>query len=261
MVFIVPVKSKKLSSDWPHFSKLVERTLGSISHQTDKNFKAIVVCHELPDMNFSNDNLQFVQVDFDPPKLEKNNIELNNSLKEKDKALKIKVGIKEAKKYNPNFFMVVDSDDCISNEIVAYVSNQDVNKSGWYMKKGYFYREGQSFAYLNKETFNRFCGTSLILHASNMNKMFVENPLLSFNHKIQPESINLEVFPFAAALYSMGNGENHAMSKERIQGLLDKPKKSKLNMVKSLLNKIKKYRPHPLSNGFKKRFNFYIVKG
>lgn len=259
IVFLVPVKSKQLSSDWGSFSKLVERTLGSVCQQTDNDFKVIAICHEAPDTDFVHKNLEFIYVNFEPPKLVEGEAELNNSLKEKDKALKIKAGIEVTKKHSPDFYMVVDSDDCISKKIAKYVNAQNPKTSGWYMKKGYFYREGQRFAFLNTESFNRFCGTSLILNANIIDKMFIESPMLSFNHKVEPQSLGLAKFPFPAALYSMGNGENHAMSIERMEGLLKKPKKSISSTIKSLISKVKKYRPQPLSGRFKKQFNFYGV--
>lgn len=259
IAFLIPVKSKQLSSDWVSFSKLVERTLGSVCQQTNDEFRVIVVCHEMPETNFFHENLEFITVDFEPPKLIEGENDLNNSLKEKDKALKVKAGIETAKKYAPNFYMVVDSDDCISNKIANYVNGQVAKAGGWYMKKGYFYKEGGRFAYLNTESFNRFCGTSLIINADRIEKMFIENPLLSFNHKIDPQSLGLVSFPFPAALYSMGNGENHAMSTERMDGLLKKSKKSFTTIVKSMISKAKKYRPQPLSSRFKKQFNFYKI--
>ena len=70
ITFIIPVKSAQLSNDWAAFSKLVERTLGSVCQQKDSDFRVQLVCHELPETDFSHPAVQFVQVDFDPPKRE-----------------------------------------------------------------------------------------------------------------------------------------------------------------------------------------------
>lgn len=257
ITFIIPVKSAQLSNDWAAFSKLVERTLGSVCQQKDSDFRVQVVCHELPETDFSHPSLQFVQVDFDPPKLVDNDKELNNSLKERDKAMKIKAGIDASE--STDYFMVVDSDDLISNRISGFVNKNLNNKKGWYMPKGYFYREGERMAFLNLKTFNTYCGTCLVLHQDIVQDIFVENPLFSYNHKMNPQELGLKAFPFAAALYSMGNGENHVMSNEKMTGLLNRSKRSISHRIRAAVSKLKKYRPQPLSSRFRKQFNFYEV--
>ena len=67
VVFVVPIKSSQISTNWKVFSLLVERTMKSICQQTSPNFKVIAVCHELPEFDFEHPALEFVQVDFSPP--------------------------------------------------------------------------------------------------------------------------------------------------------------------------------------------------
>ncbi len=261
VVFIMPVKSSKVSSSWDHFSRLVERGIKSVCQQASQNFKLVVVCHEIPDISFQHPNLEFIQVDFDPPNLVKGNNELNNGLKEEDKSKKIQAGVAFARKYNPDYFMVSDADDLISNRIVSFVDKNSTQKSpGWYFKKGYIYREGDSFISLNKENFNTLCGTCIIVRKDLIDRIFVNRPHLEYWHKTieLTENTSLQPFPFPASVYSMANGENHYMSGAKIK-TLNKGSLFSLNTLKGIIRKLKKYRVRPLTKGLKEEFGLYTV--
>src|SRR6056297_2239627 len=120
--FIVPVKSKKLSSDWEKFSLLVRRSLNSINGQKNRDFQIIVACHELPNNKLEHEKIHYLQVDFEPPILKHTDKEKDRQLKESDKAKKILKGYEFANEnFAIDYFMVVDSDDCIHNGISEYV--------------------------------------------------------------------------------------------------------------------------------------------
>src|SRR5690606_9193871 len=115
-------------------------------------------------------NLEFIHVDFEPPLLNPDTKDKHDGLKEEDKARKILAGLDYIKKYDQDYVMVTDADDCISNKIVAYVDEHtSEDTSGWYFKKGYIYREGDKFISLNKENFNTLCGTCIIVKPNLIN--------------------------------------------------------------------------------------------
>ncbi len=118
LTFVVPVKSKRVTSDWLRFCKLFERTLISICNQTDTNFKVIAVCHEIPEIDFTHKNLHFIQADFEPPlPRATESKESLNKHREIDKGDKIKLGVAYAQvNFNTDYVMTVDSDDFISNQ-------------------------------------------------------------------------------------------------------------------------------------------------
>lgn len=263
LTFIVPVKSKLLTSDWLACSKLFERTLKSICNQINDNFKVIVVCHELPQVIFTSDKIEYVQVPFDPPTLVADDWNKNRELKEGDKANKILIGFERAKKYKPDYIMVVDADDCISNAIVSFVAQQENNMPGWYIDKGYYYKEGANYLFLNKKTFNNLCGSCIIIRTDLFLQLITQDPCLYYFHELKelPNGIALEPLPFAGALYSMGNGENHYMSAQQAVKLI-KNKESKAvrwEFLRSLYRKLLKYRVRPITKKFKQNFNFYNV--
>lgn len=261
LTFIIPVKSKKISNSWGYFSKLFERSIKSVCNQTSNNFRVVVVCHEKPDTNFEHPNLEFIYVDFPPPVLSPETIEKHGGLKEEDKSKKILAGLEYIKKYEQDYVMVVDADDCICNKIAAYV---DTYKSddipGWYFKKGYLYREGSKVIFLNKENFNDICGTCVIVKPNLINHIFKQMPHLQFFHQTIKLTDNkaLKPFPIPGSIYSMANGENHHMSITKIKSLNFKNPFS-LTMIKNIIRKLKKYRGKTINASIKSEFGFYHV--
>jgi hypothetical protein len=263
LTFIVPVKSEKLAADWPAFCKLFERSLGSICNQESPDFKVVVVCHEIPKVDFESEKVTYIQVDFAPPTLVENDWDKNRALKEGDKAKKIQKGMEHARQYDPDHVMVVDSDDCVSNRIVSFVAEQDQNAPGWFVKKGYFYREGAPYVFLNKNNFNTLCGSCIIIRSDLFHHLFRIEPWLYYSHERtelpdEPKS-RLKPLPFAAALYSMANGENHYMSVQQAKKLAKQPKLINGDFFRRFFKKLAKYRIRFLTPSFKRTFNFYKV--
>ncbi|MET1260760.1 glycosyltransferase family A protein [Flagellimonas sp. DF-77] len=260
LCFIVPVKSKVVSNDWNQFEKLVERTMKSLTNQIDDNYQIIVVCHEIPQMDFKHDKIEFVQVDFDPPKLDPNGTrDENREKKELDKSYKIKHGVKIAEKYHPDFLMVVDSDDLISNKILSYVNKQDQSSPGWYVNKGYNYKEGAKYLFYKNKTFNHLCGSSIIIRKDLIDELFVTEPWLWYMHETMETSAgNLQPLPFPAGVYSIANGENHFMS-NNYTGTIIQRFLFDFSKYRQLFKKLAKYRIHPLNGKFKRTFNFYHI--
>jgi len=259
LVFIIPVKSAQVSGSWGNFSKLFERTLKSVSNQTSNNFKIVVVCHEKPETNFTHKNLEFIQISFSPPKLHPSDNEKNNAMKEEDKSKKILAGAEHAKKYNPDYVMVVDADDCISNKIVAFVDkNMGEKEVGWHFNKGYLYREGDKFITLNKKNFNTLCGTCIIVKPAYIEDIFINKTHLLYVHKTTKlkNGASLKPLPIPGAIYSVGNGENHFMSANKMVSL-NKGSIFSLKTIKGIIRKIKKYRFKRLSTSIKAEFGIY----
>lgn len=259
--FIIPVKSKKVTGSWDNFSKIFERTLKSVASQTSQNFRITVVCDEKPDVTFNHPNVEYIHVDFDPPNLKGSPKEMHDGLKEEDKSKKILKGVEFGKKYNADYLMVVDADDCISNKIAQFVDlNRNQNKPGWFFKKGYIYREGDKLISLNKENFNTLCGTCIIIKPEFIERLFQNVPHLLFVHKTThlPGGYCLEPLPFPGSIYSMANGENHYMSQDQIKNLTLTNIFS-WKTIKGIIRKLKKYRIQPLSGSLKEEFGIYTL--
>jgi hypothetical protein len=264
LIFIVPVKSREITQSWKLLSRLLERCLKSICNQTSPNFKVIVICNQIPEITFSHPSIHYLEVNFPVPKTipqEREKIKgyehihsLDIANKNADKARKILRGIEYARQFNPSHVMVVDADDCVSCHLVEFV-DQHPEEDGWVMRKGYLYREGSRFLYVNQKKFNHVSGTSLLIKYDKYLVAF-ENPDFyrpSFDEF--PDGVDIKPLPFIGALYSMLNGENILMNHQtfnQMQGQI-------LMSIPALLQKIFRYRICLLNRSIIKEFSLYSV--
>ncbi len=217
LTFIVPLRSKTVTSDWTSVTRLLNRTLNSVCNQSNKNFNVIVACHEIPETEFtSNSRVKFLQVDFQPPILK--NEASDRWVKEADKGRKIKFAVDYAKSKGASYIMTVDSDDCISNKICDFVAkNTKASTAGWYVKKGYLYPEGKKYTFLNLKNFNTLCGSCVIIKPHLVDFMYGENFWFDHERTIFDGNLSLIPLPFPGALYSMLNGTNHVLDHEEMR--------------------------------------------
>lgn len=262
VVFIVPIKSKQVSSNWDVFSILVERTMRSLCRQTSQNFKLVAVCHEIPNFKFTHPNLEFLQVNFPPPPKnppKDEPTEYRNALKEADKAQKIMAGYEYAKKYNPSFIMVSDADDCVKNTLVEFAEQNPEEPVGWYFKSGYIYNEGSNLLFLNKNTFNILCGTCILIKAQYFDRLLQKEPRALYMHDMMDlgDGIHLKPLPFHGAIYSIGNTENYCSTPEAVKRM-NSYKVFEWSFYENIFRKMSKYRVSLLTE--KKRNAFGLTK-
>ncbi|MEQ8421492.1 MAG: hypothetical protein RIB64_15890 [Arenibacter algicola] len=262
IIFIVPIKSAQISSNWEVFSILVERTMKSICQQTSDNFKVVAVCHEIPKLNYQHPSLEFIQVDFDPPtpeniqKLQSDDpLNYRNAAKEADKAKKIMFGIEYSKKYKASHYMVVDADDCISNRIAKFVEEDNSNVPGWFFKKGYIYNEGSNLIFLNKNSFNVLCGTCIVIKSDFVNQLLQDKPYPLFNHDFTTLSTGKKMLPlpFPGAIYSIGNTENYCSTPEAVKKMNSYSFLTK-DFYENIIRKLMKYRVKIVTERLRKEF-------
>ena len=161
LVFITSLRHPQNSTSYEKIEYLLQRTLQSVSQQTNQDFRIIVVCNRLPKQYLFPPKVEFISVDFPAPSTIKGTaIDLEDV--HKDKGSKYFVGLLHAKKYNPNYIMFFDSDDFISNRIVEYVNSQP-EQNGWFIQHGYAYGDGLPLIRELQE-FDKKCGTCHILN-------------------------------------------------------------------------------------------------
>lgn len=254
MIFIIPVKSAKISPSWPRFSRLFERCIRSVCQQTDQDFKVVIVCNEKPITDFEHENIHYVYVDFVPPTNEVSKVFTGlHSAKEADKSKKILAGFEYARQFQTSHIMVVDADDCINNNIVSFVKeNQTVD--GWYSKMGYVYREGSKLIFKKLDKFSSLCGTSIIVKPKYLESII--NKEMLFRHPIQTldNGIELKPLPFPAAVYTI-NGENYFMNETTMNHYTGE---TVFNLSK-LIERAMRYRVWLLTNNVKTRFGLYQI--
>ncbi|MBE9223794.1 glycosyltransferase family 2 protein [Cyanobacterium stanieri LEGE 03274] len=214
LVFIVPLKSAKVSKSWYKVSQLLERTLKSICNQTSSQFKVLVVCHEKPIIQFSNSAVQYIQVTYDIPE-HPNKIVKGLT----DKGRKVLRGLVEAKKFNPTHIMLVDADDCVSSKLATLVEENPFC-NGWYFSNGYKYLEGKPYIYIKRTRFYTLSGTANILKYDILDipnhpeynrgygyyKFYLDHQKIP--DKMKAQNFPLKPLPYIGAIYTLGGGEN-----------------------------------------------------
>jgi hypothetical protein len=254
LVFIIPVKSAVISSNWGRFSCLFERCIKSICNQTSNNFKVVVVCNEKPQTTFVSPHVEYLTVDFAPPISEQVSPLIGlESPKEADKANRILAGLAYAQKFNPSHIMVVDADDCINKNIAKFVEEHP-DDDGWYAKTGYVYKEGKKYIYLNYKNFHDLCGTSIIVKYELAELLIKEGRFYEHNLTNLQNGARLQVLPFAGAIYSVENQENYRMTSGAVKAI-------RISFLQKgiayWLEKISKYRIFPLTNSIRQQFGLY----
>lgn len=214
LVFVIPLKSRKICKSWKRTSQLLERTIRSVCNQTIQDFRVIVVCNEKPETEFQHPHLRFVEVDFPDPK-ETNRIAVRRT----DKGRKILRGLMYAKQFHPTHAMSVDSDDCVSNRLVEWVQSNP-KQNGWYIKRGYKYRDGERCVYIKRNKFYTLSGTSNILRFDLLNipdrpeynrgygyyKFYIDHQKVK--RFMSEKGTPIKPLPFPGAVYIIGTGDN-----------------------------------------------------
>ncbi len=259
-LFVIPVKSPKLSRDWRLAGRLFERCARSVCGQTSQDFRVVVVCNERPIADFEHPRLEFLEVDFPVPARRLPNevtttgydFALSGEIARKnaDKARKLRTGFDYGARYHPTHCMAVDADDCVSNRLVEFVA-RDPRAPGWFFRQGYIYPEGGRFMYLNVKNFNQTCGSSVIVRFDQRH-LVLENPDF-FAHCIEREP--LAPLPFAGAIYSIANGDNIYMTADTTAQIQSSVwRKIFSPALPRLVQKMIKYRPALVTGGIREEF-------
>jgi hypothetical protein len=241
LVFIVPLKSQKLTESWEKTCYLLERTLSSICQQTCNHFRIIVVCNERPIIRFESSFVEYLQVKLPVPKNEWWE-------KDKDKAKKLRIGADYSKRFNPSYLMVVDADDLVSNKIAAFIRNKS-EQNGYFLNAGYVHESGSKLLYYLRKDFGLYCGTSIIIKPNLFELLFEQGIYEHNGSPLLSHGVALENLPFCGGIYSRGNGENIFAIEEFSKNLC--PKGDYIAYVKHL------FRFRPITAQIKKEFGFY----
>lgn len=231
LYFVVPLKSSQVSKSWDLVCKLLERTLRSICNQTSSVYHVIVVCHEKPKVEFSSPYITYVQVDIPLPNEE-------YSSKEKDKMLKMQIGLIKAKEANATHVMFVDADDCISNKLASFVS-QNSNENGWYFSQGYDYQEDLKILRIRNSNLHLRTNSSHIIKISiltpelNLTSSDIKRGNCVLYHidtasLLSNRGTPLKPLPFRGVIYITDNGENMWWSQDSLD-------KDKISFKKKIL--------------------------
>jgi hypothetical protein len=262
LAFIVPLKSARVSTSWPHVCGLFERTLKSICNQTQSDFKAIVVCHERPEIQFTHPQVTYVEVDFPIP-------EVNYASREQDKMRKMLIGAMQAKALHASHVMFVDADDCVSNQLAEFV-NLDATSNGWFMSKGYDYREDVKVLQARNHGFHLRTNTSHIIRLDLLEPDFnltpdqIKTGGCIFYHIdtatiLKNRGTPLNPLPFRGTIYITDNGENMWWSQSQITSNSMNSISLKVKLLRSIKALYQVLIRRPIRSLIREEFGLYDV--
>lgn len=230
LAFITPLRHPHNSADYAHVESLLNDTLTSINRQTCEDYVVIVVGNRRPASALP-ERTHFVQVDFAPPSAHRGPC-TGRTPSIWDKSTKLGIGLVAARKFGPEYVMLVDADDFVHRDLAAF-SHQHPGQSGWVIKRGLIYSRRRN-AYGLRRHLHRICGTSHIIpfeaydvpseltvastqkdvaHAFND---YAETVLGGHRYAFEwwrDRGRHLEPLPFPGAVYHVDTGENHSGSK------------------------------------------------
>jgi hypothetical protein len=261
LVFVVPLKSRRVARSWRHVTHLCERTLKSICGQTSPQFRAIVVCHERPEIDFRHPAISYVSVDFPLPDFNDHG-QLN-----RDQCRKLAAGFLAAAEFHPTHVMPVDADDCVSNRLAEWVEHHPVSP-GWFFDTGFIYREGSRRIYRKREDFYHWCGTSHIvrydlLRLPRSDELLTIN-VRTFSHFVLKEKIAAgsgppAALPFPGAVYVNTRGDEATHSRAMVAWALKRRPIWLLHYAE--LTILQRLKSEPLTPELQAEFNLYPAGG
>jgi hypothetical protein len=262
LAFLVPIKSPQAASSWSDVCRLFERTLRSVCRQTSPDFRVLVVCNEVPTIDYSHPNVEFLTVDFPPP-----NSDYDSKAADKDK--KLLTGLVGLRKWQPSHVMMVDADDCISRRLAEHVG-RNPDKNGWYCETGYEYEDGGDTIVYRKERFYCVCGTSNVIAY----KLFtLPETLPPFEEMVEYDRFMgghacakpdlaergtpLEALPFPGAVYMRDSyGESLSLQEEFGAKLFRNPREAFRRLKKRLMAPLAQ---RPLTQELRDEFGIYAI--
>lgn len=145
--FIVPVKEKSKSSDWDKDNELLKNTLHSICNQENPSFKVFVVYTDMPYF-LKNDKVIYIKYPYpfvsakeitDYETVVK--VQFSDSMGQGvfDQGKRVLWGCLAAIQLGCKYVMSVDADDLISNKLSGFVAQNNNEKYGWFVNKGYIW--------------------------------------------------------------------------------------------------------------------------
>ena len=230
-VFLTSLRHPANANDFSKVEKLLSITLQSICGQTDEEFKVVVVCNELPSVEFKDPRVHYHVVDFPAPSQDKS-ANLTASPKFKDKGTKYMSGILYARQFNPEYLYIVDSDDWVHRDVVKVI-NSAQKYPVWYVNNGYIVNYPTK-EYKRISGLSRYCGSTFVYDFNylldcaqikgEINEMSSQDELIKqtseffilkllSNHTInyryfKSKGVTPRAIPLRAACWIQGTGEN-----------------------------------------------------
>ncbi|MEP7702669.1 glycosyltransferase family A protein [Paraglaciecola sp. 25GB23A] len=229
-IFLLALKHPDTANDYQNVERLLSNTLHSVVGQTVEDFRVVVVCNRLPQVSIQDDRIHFHVVHF--PAVAKENGKLNVEQKFTDKGSKYLSGLLYAKQFNPIYVYILDSDDWVNTNFIAFLNSAPAHPI-WYVDKGYFVNLDKK-EYKKRSGLVRYCGSTFVydyqflmseanihqnISSESTQKELIDatshffvvnllsNHLINFNY-FKNKGFIPKALPFYSACWIQGTGEN-----------------------------------------------------
>jgi len=160
LVFVTCLMHPANAKSYATIGRLLARTLRSLCAQTSDAFEVVLVCNQVPPGIEPHPKVHFVTVEH-PPCEGQGERAAGLRASNVDRGCKRAIGVVYARRFDPDYIMLCDADDLVSNRLAAYVE-QHAGGPGWFVERGHIHREGSVVSFL-KRGFHQVCGSSNIL--------------------------------------------------------------------------------------------------
>lgn len=249
VTFVIPIRHQDNARDWAVVKRNLTQTLASIAAQTDKRWRAVVVANHGADLPVLPRQAEVLRVDFSPnPHHDQGalGVEEFRDFFRIDKGRRVLAGMLHARA--TRYFMIVDDDDLVRNDIVQFVAQHD-GHNGWEVKSGYVWSSGGSLLYRH-DNFSGICGTCLIVRsdlyglpermedASPAYVMQMLGSHIRISGILSARGTPLAKLPFEGAVYRVGHVGAHSKSQSILRTyllnsqILSQPRQFLRNMLR-----------------------------
>lgn len=235
-VFLTSIMHPETARDYKKVLENFNLSMQSVCGQKDRDFKVVVVCNEVPKIEFKHDNIIYHVVDFYPAEKDAGIFE-----KRKDKAAKLLAGLVFLKSLSPKFVYIFDADDWLSNQLNGFLHSADEDLC-YFSNKGYLV-DIVNKVYLVKYGLFSYCGSTHALpYRIFMNELALpdtanvkdkdailshvsENMISSlfgghaYCRYFELRGIQSKPFPFASVAWLRNTGNNIRVDAQDVPGL------------------------------------------
>jgi hypothetical protein len=199
LVFVIPLKSAKVASDWELTQKLLRSTLACVNSQPGS--RAIVVCNEVPDVEAT-----IVEADFQIA--DKTVAELRY-----DKMRKCHLGLQHAARFSPKRAMLLDADDLLHRDFVQHVTRFDPSV-GLIARHGYRYTLGSRHLRRSSNYHNISASSMVFPYTPEVGPEYSDYYMTRQNHvkpietAFRAQGIPYQYLRFPAGIYLRGSNDS-----------------------------------------------------
>lgn len=227
LAFITTLRHPQNSVSYGRVEELLKGTLHSVAQQSSEDYVIVIVGNKRPDFALP-ERAHFVHVDFPPP-APPTGAQTAREPFVWDKGTKLGIGLIAARQFSPSHVMSFDADDFVHRDLAATI-HEHSDHAGWVVREGWMYSRARN-SYVPQQQFNRACGTSFIVPFKAFDvpvdlsvSASQEQVAAAFGERLstimgahrnaeawyRDHGIELEPFPYPAAVYHVDTGENHS---------------------------------------------------